>query len=174
MMPTVSVASFTASSSSLGAPGAVAVARSMTGMRELMAGPFARLLGMACPGRTGGRLGPPGDRALLRHAVDHDVRLLVVERKQVLDLRRLGYGRGVAPHDVLVQLTADPYRPVDGLTLVRAAGAPRTRLEQVEPHVELWQVVTDREGGLEQQTSPQALRPQHTADHALHVPRRGE
>ena len=58
---------------------------------------------------------------------------------------------GIAPYDIVEVLAVDVETPVAGLTLVGTTRACRCRREEVQSHVELWDVVADGKAGLEEQ-----------------------
>src|SRR5215813_9381012 len=90
---------------------------------------------------------------MLEHPIDVQVDVLVVETEQVFNLWALGNWRRITPHDVLDELVAHPSRPVARYSLIRATRDILGGLEQIHAHVQLRNVVTDRQSSLEEERS---------------------
>src|SRR5438093_8069157 len=98
-------------------------------------------------------------------AVDVEVHPFVEEADEVLDLGDLGQRRIVEPGDVLGQLPARLHVPVRRLTLVGTAGKRGARAEQVNPHIDLGDVIASRQTRLEQEPGTGGLSHRLPFDH---------
>src|ERR1700730_907732 len=117
-------------------------------------------------------LGPGSYRLGLQLAVHIDgVDLLIVEAQEILDLRALGDWRWIAPDDIGEFLAADVDGPVRRFSLV---GTARRRVgggQQVQPHVDLRNVVAGRKASLEQEPGPGGLGDDFAAHDDFYVAR---
>src|SRR5215211_7134123 len=133
-----------------------------------MAGAFPAAATPVKPGQSR----PP--RALLEYAVHFQLDPIVVEGDEPGDSQALGQGMGIRPDQILVHSIAEAQRPVRRLTLVRAARDGIGRLEQVDAHVDLREVVAHRQAGLEQQPRPVRFSDDLAVYYHTNVARAGE
>src|SRR4051812_3375142 len=97
--------------------------------------------------------------------------MLVIEAEQVFDLWALWNWRRITPHDVLDELVAHSSRPVPRHALVWTTRDSLGGLEQIHAHVQLRNVITGRQPGLEEEDRPARLSYRHAFNLHAHLPR---
>src|SRR6516164_5605601 len=109
--------------------------------------------------------------SILKHPIDVQVDVLVVEAEQVFDLRALGNWRRITPHDVLDELVAHPGRPIVRRSFIRASRDRLGGIEQIDADIELRNVIAGRQPSLEEEDGPASFTQCHAINLHTHVPR---